>query len=371
MIKAAIFGFGVVGRGIYSIVQQRGEKLTIQREDGAYKLTISRVLVRDAKREDRVLPDHFDRQLLTESVDEALSDGVTVVFEAMVGEEPAFSYLCRAIEDYSCEAVITANKAMLAKHGEALRRCAEKAAARGCSACPHPRHRRCCSIGFEATVGGGVPIIKTLQNMRRVQGIRKVEGVLNGTTNFILTEMRGSTAADAFATAVRSAQELGYAEADPSGDTSGRDAFYKLMVLSQLVYGCQPDWKKVSVIGVDDISMDMMAAAARNGLRYRHVASLSLLGEVDVASNDITAGSSGIASPQSRLQCYVRPQLVGVDHPLYHVDGATNAVAIWTDYLGVVSISGPGAGMYPTASVMVEDYMTLMSGLPAAERIDA
>ena len=146
-----------------------------------------------------------------------------------------------------------------------------------------------------------------------------------------------------FDVALKAAQDLGYAEADPHNDVSGEDAFRKLMILCALAFGEQPDWNKVEVVGIDGISSEQVEEAKAQGLRYRHVADAYR----DEATGEIIAK--------------VGPQLVGADHPLYAIDDVNNAVTLDTNYIGTLTMVGPGAGMYPTASVMMEDYADMLA----------
>lgn len=315
-IKAAILGFGTVGQGIYHILNEKRQEL---REKLGVELEVAKILVTDASRE-RVLG---TKHLMTESIEEVLAEqDLQVVFEAIVNEEPAFSYLKQAVE-HKCH-VITANKVMFAKRGAELEALAK---ANGVF------------VGFEASVAGGVPIIKTMKNILLVNDVSRVQGILNGTTNYILTKMRAE--GWSFEDALGEAQRLGYAEADPFNDVSGQDAFKKLMILSSLAFGEQPNWSDVEVIGIDTISAKQVKEATDQGLRYRHVA------EVEKRSD-------------GTIHAKVAPLLVDKEHPLYPVDDVFNAVAMETNYIGTLSITGPGAGMYPTASVMVEDYAEII-----------
>ncbi|KAK7194479.1 homoserine dehydrogenase-like protein [Novymonas esmeraldas] len=338
IVRAAILGFGTVGQGVYNIVQQRREALK-ERLGGA-ELVVVKVLVRDLHRPNRVLPEHLEHpeDLLTDDIDEVFRAGVHVVFEATVGEEPAFTYLRRAVVEHGCS-VITANKVMFARYGAVLQ---ELAAA--CVPTPAASPATRLYVGFEATVAAGVPIIKTLQNMCYVQDVRRIEGIVNGTSNYVLTELREHPE-KTFDAVVRQAQELGYAEADPTSDVSGQDAFMKLLVMIGIAFGRQPDRATIPVTGIDTLTPEMLSDARAKGLRYRHVVSAAV--------------ESG-ASPAG-LTCAVGPMLLGPEHPLYHMDGTTSAVTVWTGYLDAITISGPGAGMYPTASAMLEDYAVWMA----------
>ncbi|WP_332647762.1 homoserine dehydrogenase [Lysinibacillus sp. 54212] len=315
-IKAAILGFGTVGQGIYHILNEKREEL---REKLGVELEVAKILVTDASRE-RV---PGTKHLMTENIDEVLAEkGLQVVFEAIVNEEPAYTYLKRAVE-HKCH-VITANKVMFAKRGTELQDLAKKNGV---------------FVGYEATVAGGVPVIKTMKNILLVNDVSRIQGILNGTTNYILTKMRGE--GWSFDKALSEAQRLGYAEADPYNDVSGQDAFKKLMVLSSLAFGEQPDWSEVEVIGIDTISTEAVKEATAKGLRYRHVA------QVDKLSDGRIVGK-------------VEPILVDSEHPLYPIDDVFNAVTMETNYIGTLTLVGPGAGMYPTASVMVEDYAEII-----------
>ena len=316
-IKAAILGFGTVGQGIYHILNEKREVL---REKLGVELEVAKILVTDASRERVPGTAH----LMTESIDDVFAEnGMQIVFEAIVNEEPAFSYLKRAVEN-KCH-VITANKVMFAKRGMELQRLADENGVH---------------VGFEATVAGGVPVIKTLKNILLVNDVSRIQGILNGTTNYILTKMR--VEGWSFETALNEAQRLGYAEANPTNDVSGQDAFKKLMVLSDLAFGEQPNWSDVEVIGIDTISKKDIESASANGQRYRHVALVEKC--VD-----------------GKIVAKVTPLLVDQDHPLYPIDDVFNAVAVETNYIGTITLVGPGAGMYPTASVMVEDYTEIIS----------
>ena len=316
-IKAAILGFGTVGQGIYHILNEKRE---ILRESLGIELEVAKILVTDASRERVPGTAH----LMTESIDDVFAvSGLQIVFEAIVNEEPAFSYLKRAVKN-KCH-VITANKVMFAKRGTELQQLAKDNGVH---------------VGFEATVAGGVPVIKTLKNILLVNDVNRIQGILNGTTNYILTKMR--VEGWSFEIALSEAQRLGYAEADPFNDVSGQDAFKKLMILSDLAFGEQPNWADVEVVGIELISKSDVEVATQKGLRYRHVA--------EVRKNE-----------DGQITAKVAPMLINQEHPLYPIDDVFNAVTVETNYIGTISLVGPGAGMYPTASVMVEDYAAIIS----------
>lgn len=315
-IKAAILGFGTVGEGIYRILQERKE--AIQKETG-YTIDVHSILVRNKGKVRLTTPG----TKVTDDVQEILSNPeIDVVFEAIVGEEPAYTYLSEAIEK-GCH-VITANKAMFAKHGPALLKHAQFRDVKVC---------------YEATTAGGVPIIRTISSLLPADRVRRIRGILNGTSNFILTKMREEGIS--FEAALREAQARGFAEADPTDDVGGMDAFRKLMILSTLAFGKQPDWQDVPIVGIDQLTIPDIADASKGNLRYRHVA-------------DITIGADGA------LRGSVGPVLIEPGHPLYGVDGVDNAVIVDTEHLGALTLIGPGAGMYPTASAMVGDLLQII-----------
>lgn len=320
-VKVAILGFGTVGEGIYNIFQEKREQF---KEKLGVDLEVAKILVRDVSKK----REGIDAALFTDKMEDVLAvPNLDVVFEAIVGEEPAYSYVNQALDNRVN--IVTANKVMFAKFGDALQ---EKAAKLGVQ------------VGFEATTAGGVPVIKTIENILRVNSAKHIQGILNGTSNYILSKMRleGVT----FEEALKTAQQLGYAEADPYNDVSGQDAFKKLMILSSLAFGEQPKWEDVKVVGISEITLAQVQQAAENGQRYRHIAEVGL----DAAG---------------KVVAKIGPELVDADHPLYSIDGVDNAVALETDYIGKITLVGPGAGMYPTASVMIEDYADMIVKKPA------
>lgn len=315
-IKAAIIGFGTVGEGIYKIVDEKREQF---KEQTGYTVEIATILVKDITKE----RDIFPGTIVTDDFEAILNNPeIDVIFEAIVDEEPAYTYLSQAIEKGIH--IITANKKMFAKHGPALLKHAEF---------------RNVQVGYEATTAGGVPIIRTIENLLAGDRIKRIQGILNGTSNFILTDMREEGVT--FETALQDAQQRGFAEADPTDDVSGGDAFCKLMILSSLAFDRQPEWENVSVVGIDHIQPDDVMEATKAEYRYRHVADIRL-------------------NEDGTLTGKVGPVLLEADHPLYSIDGVDNAVIVETEYLGTLTLIGPGAGMYPTGSAMVADLLHII-----------
>jgi homoserine dehydrogenase len=309
-IKAALLGFGTVGQGVYEAINTHKEQL---RSVLGEEVAIEAVLVKDGTKK----RDIDEGVLITTDFEEILQiPGLQIVFEAIVGEEPGFTYLSRSIEK-GCH-VITANKVMFAIHGKEL---LEKAKAAGVS------------VGFEATTAGGTPIIRSISQLLQVNHIFSIEAILNGTSNYILTNMREK--GFPFQDVLKTAQELGYAEADPVNDVEGFDAFYKLMILSELSFGYTPKWDDVDRRGITDVKQEHIEVFNRWGYRIKHLARIHRDG------NHLTAS--------------VKPVLVDADHSLYSIEGVQNAVMIETSLAGKVTVQGAGAGKFPTASAMLED----------------
>lgn len=313
-ISVALLGYGTVGKGVYETINRHQGRLQaiLGKEVKVAAILVKNVDKHDRPDKDVLLTDDFQKIIELSKLD--------VVIDAIVGKEPGYTYLRQAVTR-GCH-VITANKEMFAFHGSELKQLAKA-------------HN--VSIGFEATVGGGIPIIQTLKQLLNANKVERIEGILNGTSNFILTKMQEDKLS--FEAALKIAQEKGYAEADPENDIEGFDAFYKAVVLSELVFGKAPDWEKSARKGITDISFGKINIASSLGLRFKHVASLE--------------------REKDAVRCTVKPVLVGESHPLYRVEGVQNAVSIDADIVGNISLQGPGAGMFPTASAIVEDLIHL------------
>lgn len=315
-IQVAILGFGTVGEGVYRILNEKQQEIKLQT---GYTIEIKAILVNDITKERIPTPG----VQVTDNIHDILEQPqLDIVFEAIVGTEPAYTYLSQAISKRFH--VITANKTMFAIHGSALLQEAKEYNV---------------EVGFEATTAGGIPIIRTVENLLVGDRIQRIQGILNGTSNFILTKMREDGVS--FQEALKEAQALGYAEADPTDDVSGKDAFRKLMILSQLAFVEQPEWETIDLQGITQLTHENMIVASQENLRYRHIAEI----QVDEFGN--LSGSVG-------------PVLVGESHPFYGVNGVDNSIIVDTQYLGSLTLTGPGAGMYPTGSAMVSDLLHIL-----------
>jgi homoserine dehydrogenase len=311
-IKVALLGLGTVGTGVYETIYSHQLKL---REATGLPVEVVGVLVKN----DNKPRDINQKVVVTTKVEDLLAiPDLDVVFEAIVGVEPANTYIQRFLEK-GCH-VISANKELLAHKGKELKEFASM-------------HKR--SLAFEAAVAGGVPLLRTIIQLLQVNGIIKVEAILNGTSNYILTRMRREHSL--YQDVLKDAQNLGYAEADPSNDILGTDAFYKLMILSDLIYQQQPNWEDVEKIGINNVTTTDLLLGERLGLRLKLVATLK--------------------SNHNNISAQVKPVFVGPAHHLYNVEGVDNGIVLTTDLVGSLLLQGPGAGSKATASAMIEDLV--------------
>ena len=321
MIQIAIMGLGTVGTGVAKVVAENARQ--IERKLGE-PLQVKTILVRHFK-------DGPYRQLMTDDftrIEE--DDAIRVVVETIGGVEAAYEYTKRALE--AGKHVVTANKQLVAEKGCELLALAKK---------------RGVNYLFEASVGGGIPVLHPLTQCMAANRIDEVYGILNGTTNYILTRMVRAGAT--FADALREAQEKGYAEADPTADVEGIDAGRKICILADLAFGRQVDPAAVPMEGISRLSLDDVRIAQRAGYRIK------LLGRA------LRLGSGRTA--------YVAPHLVPEDHPLANVEDVFNAVVVKGNATGEVMFYGRGAGEMPTASACVADVMEALQASPRREEI--
>ena len=321
MIQIAIMGLGTVGTGVAKVVAENARQ--IERKLGE-PLQVKTILVRHFK-------DGPYRQLMTDDftrIEE--DDAIRVVVETIGGVEAAYEYTKRALN--AGKHVVTANKQLVAEKGCELLALAKK---------------RGVNYLFEASVGGGIPVLHPLTQCMAANRIDEVYGILNGTTNYILTRMVRAGAT--FADALREAQEKGYAEADPTADVEGIDAGRKICILADLAFGRQVDPAAVPMEGISRLSLDDVRIAQRAGYRIK------LLGRA------LRLGSGRTA--------YVAPNLVPEDHPLANVEDVFNAVVVKGNATGEVMFYGRGAGEMPTASACVADVMEALQASPRREEI--
>lgn len=311
-VRLALLGCGTVGGGVLQLLEKN--RATIEQKVGA-PLEIAHVLVRDPAKVRALI----DASKVTTDPEVVFADpDLDVVIEVMGGAEPARTYIERAIRRGLC--VVSANKYLIARHGPAL---LELAQGNGVD------------FAFEASVGGGIPVIRTLREALSGDTVESIYGILNGTSNYILTRMR--SAGLGFADALREAQELGYAEADPTLDVGGGDAAQKLVVASLLAFGSRMTDADVSVEGITELDTVDFAAADRFGYAIKHLAVACDLGE--------------------RLSLRTHPAFVPKRSVVASVDGVLNCVYIQGRGLGPCLLVGRGAGALPTAVSVVADVV--------------
>lgn len=316
--RVAVVGMGTVGTGVAKLLLDHGDRTA---RHAGRTLWLERAVVRDLSkpRDPSIPPD-----VLTDDLESVVNDpSITVVAQLIGGLEPARSVMLRLLE--SGKDIVTANKALLAEHGPELFDTARRLGR---------------SIAFEASVAGGIPIITNISQCLSANQITSLEGILNGTSNFILSQMdRGGLTFDE---AVKKAQKLGYAEADPTMDVDGSDAAQKLAILSHLAFGARVHWRDIPRLGVDALDSIDLKFAKELGYRIKllAVARLSDLG----------------------LELHVSPTLVRLGTPLAEVQDAYNALRVVGDAVGPVFYHGLGAGQMPTASAVVADLIDTAVG---------
>jgi homoserine dehydrogenase len=318
-IGVGLLGMGVVGGGVAQILAERAGEYarTVGRP-----LAIRRILVRDPAKPRAV---RVDPRLLTIDPDELFNDeGIHVVIEVIGGERPAYSFLRRALD--SGRYVVTANKEVMAKHGPELLAIARK---------------RGVDILYEASVGGGIPLIAPLKRDLLANRITTIQAIINGTTNYILTRM-AREGAD-YDVALKAAQDLGYAEADPRNDVEGIDASYKLAIMASLAFRTRVRPEDVFHEGITHLT----------GRDFRYAA------ELGYAIKLLAMGRR----EDHTVQVRVHPALIPVDAPLAKVDGVFNAVQVEGDLTGMVFFQGRGAGSMPTTSAVVADLLNVAHGI--------
>jgi homoserine dehydrogenase len=312
-VGIGLLGCGTVGGGVLRLLAQNAEQLAAR--VGA-PIEVRRVLRRDTS---RPRPEGCKSEWLTTDPEAILSDpAVDIVIEVMGGEEPARKYLDRAMT--SGKGVVSANKLLIAKHGQQLLQTAA---------------RNSVDLAFEAAVGGGIPVIRTLREALTGDSVVSVHGILNGTCNYILTRMRNEGAT--FASILGDAQRLGYAEADPAMDVDGHDAAQKLVVLAMLAFGAAIDVSTINVEGIREIDDVDFRLAERFDFNIKHLA----IG--------IRKGSD--------LELRVHPTMVPTTSVLANINDVLNGVYIQGRALGPCLLVGRGAGELPTAVSVVSDLV--------------
>jgi homoserine dehydrogenase len=319
--KVAIVGLGTVGSGVARLLTEFGDRLA---RHAGRELVLAQVVVNDLRKKRSV---RLSESIVSADLKRITSDPeITVVALLIGGLEPARTIALALLE--SGKDIVTANKALLAAHGEEL---FDRARELGRS------------IAFEASVAGGIPIIANISQCLAANQIESMHAILNGTSNYILTQMEAQ--GTSYADAVREAQRLGYAEADPAMDVDGSDAAQKLAILAHLAFGARADWQAIPRQGIDTLELADLRYAKELGYRIKllAVAQLTPVG----------------------LELHVSPTLVKLGTPLAEVRGANNAISVVGDAVGQVFFSGLGAGQMPTASAVVADLIDTVVGRAA------
>lgn len=317
-VKAALLGAGTVGSGVYALAGMLAGEMA-QKTGGS--LEIKKVLVRDTAKERDGIP----REVLTDCWEEIIKDSeIQIIIEVMGGIEPARTYITEAI--LAGKQVVSANKDLLADHGQELLRLAEEHAV---------------DLQFEAAVAGAIPIIRPLKQNMTAGLLTEIMGIVNGTTNFILTKM--TEEGMDYAEALKMATELGYAEANPASDVEGHDAGRKMVILASLAYSSEVTFSDVYIEGITRITADDVYYAEEFGYVIKLVGIARTLGD--------------------RLEVKVHPMLIPKNHPLATVRDSFNAVFVHGEANGDAMFMGRGAGKMPTASAVMGDVITVLRNL--------
>ncbi len=311
MINVAVLGYGTVGSGVVEVIEGNNAQVSANAQDD---LHVKYILdLRDFPEDpygDRVV---HDINVILEDPE------VSIVCEAMGGVGAAYEFTKKALA--AGKSVCTSNKELVAKHGSELMALAKE---------------HCCNYMFEASVGGGIPIIRPINTSLTAENILVIQGIINGTTNYILTKM-GNEGTD-FAQALRQAQEKGYAERDPEADVEGYDACRKLAILTSLMTGKNVDPEKIYTEGITKITSEDFVYAKAAGLSVKLLA-------------------TGRRMEDGSILAMVAPFLIGENHPLAMVNDVFNAVFVTGNMVGDTMYYGRGAGKLPTASAVVADVI--------------
>ncbi|MCH9020804.1 MAG: homoserine dehydrogenase [Proteobacteria bacterium] len=333
-LRIGVAGLGTVGVGTVRLLAEHADLLA---QRCGRRLEVAAVSARERNRDRGV--DVSEARWYDDAQGLAADADIDVVVELIGGADGVALDLCRAAIKAG-KHVVTANKALIAGHGSELAALAESAGV---------------ALGYEAAVGGGIPIVKALREGLAANRVDRVYGILNGTCNYILSAMRES--GRDFAEVLAEAQRLGYAEADPGFDIDGVDSAHKLAILASLAFGCRLDFDAVHIEGI------------------RHVSPLDIDYALELGYHIKLLGIAGLT--ERGLEQRVHPCMVSVDVPIAHVDGVFNAVVAEGDFVDRTMFSGRGAGAGPTASAVVADLVDIarnrilpVFGIPAGELAD-
>jgi homoserine dehydrogenase len=315
-IKIALLGLGNVGQGVWKILNTNKKEIMM---NCGYEIEVSKILVRDVNKPRGVV---VPKGILTDNAEEILEDdSIKIVVELMGGAEPARTNMLRAMRFK--KHVVTANKLVLATQGTELFDTAEKEGV---------------LFYYEASVGGGIPIIREINESLTANKIEKLFGIINGTTNYILTKM--TLEGMGFDEALKEAQQKGFAEADPTSDVEGFDAAYKLAIMSSLSFGTKVNLDSVYREGIRNIK----AVDIEYARKFGYVIKLLAIGK----------------EADNRLELRVHPTMVPSSHPIANVNDSFNAIFIKGNAVGDLMLYGRGAGELPTGSAVVGDIISIL-----------
>ncbi|MET3290393.1 UNVERIFIED_CONTAM: homoserine dehydrogenase [Brevibacillus sp. OAP136] len=319
VVKVGLLGFGTVGTGVVRIVQGHQDDLVKQTGLG---IEVHKILVKDKEKSRSI--NGLDNKITSDPYDIINDPDVDVIVEVIGGIHPTKEYILDALEQG--KHIVTANKDLMALHGaEILAKAEEKG----------------CDVFYEASVAGGIPILRALVEGFSSDRITKMMGIVNGTTNYIMTKM-SQEGAD-YADVLKEAQALGYAEADPTSDVEGFDAARKMAILTTLGFRVPLKLDEVDVKGISSVSKEDIAYGKKLGYVIK------LLG---LARRD-----------EDEVEVSVQPTMVHKDHPLASVNGVFNAVYVHGEAVGETMFYGPGAGELPTATAVVSDLVTIVKNM--------
>lgn len=318
-INIGLIGLGTVGTGVYQIIHEHQDEL---RYRTGFKVKIAKVLVRDTSKKRAAI---VNPELLTDNPDDLLTNPeVDIVIEVAGGVDTAYAMLSKALNHQ--KHVITANKDLMAVYGAKLLTQARE---------------KNCDFFYEASVGGGIPIIRSLSDGLSSDKITDILGIINGTTNYILTKMDHEDMT--YENALAMAQELGFAEADPTSDVGGFDAARKMAILANLAFSMPIDLEDVRVKGIDGLDDRDLAYGKQLGYEMK------LLGVAKISNGAVEVS--------------VGPTFIPHEHPLTSVHNEYNAVFVRGQAVGTTMFYGPGAGSLPTATSIVSDVVTVIRNM--------
>ncbi|MBB5172844.1 homoserine dehydrogenase [Texcoconibacillus texcoconensis] len=322
-VDVGILGFGTVGEGVYQTIYDRKERFASVIKAN---IRVPVVLVKSLHKKRNI---NEETVVTNEFSHIETHPTLSIVVEAMPDAKNAYPYVYSLLK--RGVHVVSANKELIAQYGEQLRSVAKEEGV---------------AFLYEASIAAGVPLLNTVQNALNINGIHSIEAIVNGTSNYILSEMKSRDIS--FAEALNDAQDLGYAEADPSKDVDGWDAYYKAKLLCETIYHCSPNWPIDSPLGIREIETTDLNLVERLGGKLKPLIRLE----------KTTSGVNGT----------VEPTVLWTNHPLFEVEGVDHAIVLETDLAGTLTLQGPGAGKYPTASAIVEDMFYILTSRYKRER---